>query len=243
MLRTPRPACGRSASGSAGLSPLSRGTAFLPLSRGEAGAMGRKAGGGRGTLRQALPALLVLLLASAAPAIGQQAEPFGTLEMIAGGLLTGADEPYTEFWDPGAGAAVRVETPFYLGRVFADVAVAPQPARAGRDVPDYLGQYVSAGWGAAVPLPFGARLTPSLRAGLYRMTFDDESLTSAVANESELAAGADLRLSVPVGGGWRLSASATVVRVLTREPIALRLVGVGVSRTLATPGWLREALR
>lgn len=182
--------------------------------------------------------LLVLLVIAPVAA----AQPFDSLEVGVSGLTTFGGAPYTDFWDPGPGVEVRAATPFYVGEVALGVAVSQQRARAGADVPGYLALYPYASWGYAVALPGGVRLTPGLRAGLYAMWFDVDDVSS-VRREAELAAGAEVRLSVPVGRGWRVNASGAALRLYTAERIELGVVHLGLSRAFATPRGLGDFLR
>ena len=187
--------------------------------------------------------LRLALLLSLAPVAA--AQPFQTLELGVSGLGTFGSAPYTDFWSPGPGLAASVETPFYLGSVAVGSAFAMHAARddADLDVPDYLAIYSYASWGTHLRLPGGLRLRPGLRAGLYAMRFDDDSVAASVSSESELGAGLDLALSLPLGRGWHATASGAVLRLYTAERIELGFVAVGISRTVDTPRWLREVLR
>ena len=183
--------------------------------------------------------LSLLLLA---PLAAAQPAPFETLTLSAGGVSTLAGAPYTDFWDPGLGVELRVATPFYLGRVAAGVVAAPHAEVEEGRVPDYLALYFFGAWSAEIPLPGGLRLAPGVQAGLFRMQFDADDAAS-VNNEAELAAGPEVWLSAPVARGWRVQAGVGAVRLFTAERIDLGFVRVGVSRTVRTPGWLRDFLR
>lgn len=179
--------------------------------------------------------VLILLLTSSATA-----QPFETLTVRVGGAATFGTAPYTDFWDPGPGVEGRVETPFYLGQFAVGALVAPHAATA--DVPDYLALYFFGTWSADIALPAGLRLSPGVQAGLFRMQFDTDDAV-AVRNESELAVGPEVWLSVPVAPSWRVHAGAGAVRLFTAERIDLRFVRFGVSRTFRTPGWMKDVLR
>ena len=170
------------------------------------------------------------------------AQPFETLEIGVSGLGTVSDAPYTEYWDPGAGVAASVETPFYLGSVALGGAFSVQSARPDTRVPDYLAFYSYASWGTHIPLPGGLRLRPGLRAGLFAMRFDVDDVAS-VRSESELGAGLDLGLSVPLGRGWHATASGAALRIYTAERIELGFLQFGISRVFATPAVLKEFLQ
>lgn len=190
-----------------------------------------------------MPMLLRLLaLSLLVPAAAAQPTLFETLTVSASGVSTLAGAPYTDFWDPGRGVELRVETPFYLGYVAAGVAAAPHAAVEEGAVPDYLSLYFFGAWSAELPLPGGLRLAPGVQVGLFRMEFDADDVAS-VNNEAELAVGPEVWLSAPVARGWRVRAGAGAVRLFTAERIDLGFVRVGVSRTVRTPGWLRDFLR
>lgn len=184
----------------------------------------------------AFAALLALPLVVPAAA----AQPFETLTVRVGGAATFGSAPYTDYWDPGPGVEGRIETPFYLGRFAAGALVAPHTATA--DVPDYLALYFFGTWSADLALPAGLRLSPGVHAGLFRMQFDTDDAV-AVRNESELAVGPELWLSVPVAPSWRVYAGAGAARIFTAERIDLRFLRLGVSRTFRTPDWMKDVLR
>ncbi len=186
--------------------------------------------------------LYLALLLSLAPIAAAQPSLFETLDVSVGGVGTFGDAPYTDFWDPGPGVEGRVETPFYLGRVAVGGMIAPHAAVEGVAVPDYLSLYFFGVWTIGVPLPGGLRLAPGVQVGLFEMQFDADDVAS-VNNEAELAAGPEVWLSASVGQAWRVRAGAGAVRIFTAERIDFRFVRVGVSRTLRTPGWLRDFLR
>ncbi len=181
---------------------------------------------------------LLLLCAPAA------AQPFETLEIGLSGAGTFAGAPFADFWDPGPGGEASVEMPFYLGQIRVGGMVSWHGAVAEFDeaVPDFIAFYTFAGWGVGTALPGGVRIAPGVRVGILNMRFDTDD-PAAVRSEAELTAGFDLRASVPVAAGWRLTAGGSVVRMFTAEQIDFRFVQVGVSRTFRTPDWLREFLR
>lgn len=185
---------------------------------------------------------LILLVALCAPLA--VAQPFETLTIGLGGVGTVGSAPYTDLWNPGPGVTASVETPFYLGHVAVGTMASVHATRAAVDetIPEYLAIYSYASWGTYLRLPLGARLRPGLRAGLYAMRFDVDDVV-AVRSESELGAGVDLALSVPLGRGWRAVASGAAVRVYTAERIEFGFVHVGLSRVFATPRWLKDFLR
>ncbi|MEM1041133.1 MAG: hypothetical protein AAGI91_00745 [Bacteroidota bacterium] len=173
------------------------------------------------------------------------AQPFETIEVGLSGVGTVADAPFTDFWDPGPGIEVWAATPFYLGDFRLGLAAAwhtASGAAADPAVPDFVSFYTSAGWSVGIGLPGGVQLAPGVRVGLFNMRFDTDD-PAAVRSEAELTAGFDLRASVPIASGWRLTAGGSAVRMFTAERIDLGFVQVGVSRAFRTPEWLREALR
>jgi len=185
---------------------------------------------------------LIGVLVCGPVAVGQAVAPFSSIEISVAGVATASAEPFSTYWRPQPGAALRVETPFYLGSVFGALQVAHVPARGTATVPDYRSIFVSGGWTASIPLPWDVRLQPALVAGLYGMQFDDPEVPSSVANESEMAAGLAMRVTAPIGSAWRLGAAITGVRVFTRHPIDLVFVEFGITYVLPTPDWLRGVL-
>lgn len=181
--------------------------------------------------------LAALLLGSVA-----QAQNFETVGVAFGGAMP-LSVSYDAVWDAGAGAAVRAETPFYGGAIQIAFHVFPNHGRA-EDLPDFLAVHGALGWGYTLRLPGGVHLTAGPEVGALHMRFDDdERFTLALQNETELTAGLFTHLDVPLVGAIRAYAGAEALRLFTAEPITLGFIHAGLRTDVATPGWLRRALR
>ena len=189
------------------------------------------------------------MLALAPPAAQAQAAgrpaAFETLALTATGLLDlgrGLDDSgYHQSWTPGPGAALRISTPFYLGRAHAGLQVS---VHDGADpLPDYFAMLGYAGLGTSLALPLGIEVEPALLTGILSMDFfQDEDVTLAVRRESELVLGLSLDASAPLSRRLRVVAGAQALQVYTNPRFRLASVTAGLRWTVDTPPWLRRLL-
>ena len=144
------------------------------------------------------------------------------------------------FWQPGYGAVVGFDTPFYWGRLDVGGAL-HHYGNKSRQVPSFDALLLYAGWGRAVhPLPWLSGFG-SMRLGNYLMRFDDD--TPGLRRENELTASLHGRLSLRVHGPWSLFAAGTYQKTFTARRIHLWYLSAGLHRTLQTPTWLKELLQ
>ncbi|MDX1530856.1 MAG: hypothetical protein R3362_04960 [Rhodothermales bacterium] len=188
--------------------------------------------------------LLVLLLLTA-PAARAQPGPFEVLDVTLAGFVSDPESSLANRWDVLPGALLRIEAPFYAGRVFvAGSAARYVAADAARSVPGYWAFHAFGGWAYAFRLPAGAELTPALHVGVFNWRFDlDDRYGDYNQAENELASGLDLRLSVPLRERWRLSLGVWTTRVLTSTRLDYRFAHAGLSWRFDTPRWIREGLQ
>lgn len=189
-------------------------------------------------------AFLALTLTACPPASaqGEAARTPETLDLTLGAALP-VGEAYDGLWTAGPGAAARLAIPFYSGTAHLGLhAFLNEGSRP--DLPSFLAVHAQGGWGYPLRLPGGVRLTGGALVGALRMRFDDEDrFGGALQNETELTAGAFVRLDVPVAGPVRAFVAGEAVRVYTFERIDLRFVQAGVSVAVDSPAWLRRVLR
>lgn len=172
-----------------------------------------------------------------APAYAQRPEPpFSRLNLSASFVADVSRDRLTDFWNPRSGGQLAIESPFYLGLLQGGAHLSRFDAKA--DAPDFTALYLFLGWGMEARLPLGLTGYAGISAGAFRMRFPREDN----ANEVEMGVGLGARLRRPIGGGWALSASAGLRRILTAEPLDQRVVTVGLVRTLRSPGWVRDFL-
>ena len=187
--------------------------------------------------------LLVLLAGSVftGPAAAQQAKtPFQTLTLHAGATLNVNRETLHQYWQPGAGVALSLQTPFYLGVLelssgFHHYGAAQENLDAFNAVP------LALGWGPRIMLTPRLHLSLLGRVGNYLMFF--KHLPPSRSQESELMLGVRAQLSYRVAGPWSLTFTGSYHRVFTHVRIDLWYVTLGVSRQLRTPGWLKTFLK
>lgn len=188
-------------------------------------------------------ALLLLLTAAGTTSVRAQPADFATLDAQLG-LTAQLAEPYGGRWTTGPGPVGRVATPFYGGRLHAGLRAYPNADAQADTLPDFLALHAEVGWGPALALPAGARLTGGAHLGAVAFRFDEtEPYSGALTNELELAAGLFVRLDAPLGGPVRAWAGADGLHVFTAAPEQLLFVEGGLSVTVASPGWLRRFLR
>lgn len=144
-----------------------------------------------------------------------------------------------QYWEPGYGGDVSVATPFYAGVAEAGGSLHRYGAQA--EVPRFDALLVFAGWGAALTPVRPLSLYAGIRVGNYRMMFDHDTY-AGVRNESEVTLGVHTRADLRLGNGWTAYASGSFLQTYTYIRLRSVYVGAGISRTVRTPGWLRDLL-
>lgn len=184
-------------------------------------------------------AAVALLCLHALPCQAQSREPFDTLGVT---LRVSANVNHTrfhDFWDPGAGFELGFDTPFYLGSVEVGVHYNAFAARS-RDQPDFASIFPFLGWGIDSPISTRIRWTNGLRIGSFVMYFDTGEGNQ---EELELALALTSRLRFRLSPGWSLEIGARYREVFTHERLRYVFLAAGLTRSMASPGWLREFLR
>lgn len=147
---------------------------------------------------------------------------------------------FHEFYDPGLGITASVRTPFYLGTIGLGLHVFSSSGRRP-GISDFVSQYIHLAWGHSIGLPGNLGWQVGVRAGLMRMVFDSAGAASTFEGEVAFEAGTAIRYS-PIPR-WAIILSGRFRKVFTHERINLSFVGVGLSRTFATPRWLKALLQ
>ena len=147
---------------------------------------------------------------------------------------------FHELYDPGLGITASVRTPFYLGTIGVGLHVFSSSGRRPEN-PDFVSQYIHLAWGYSIGLPGNLCWQAGVRAGLMRMAFDISDPGLRFESEVAFEAGTAIRYS-PIPR-WAIILSGRFRKVFTHERINLSFVGVGLSRTFATPRWLKALLQ
>jgi hypothetical protein len=187
--------------------------------------------------------LLAACLPTTPPACAQGTEAFDWVEIRMAGAQNVNRNFLHEFWTPDPGGEFSVATPFYFG--YAEFGGAYHRYRMDHaDVPDFDAVLVYAGWGLDLEVARRLRLEAGLRAGNYRMSFDDKDIPFAgVRHESELALLVNARVALrPVGPVW-LYVGGSYMKVFTFLRLNLWYASAGLSMRLHSPDWLKDFLR
>lgn len=183
-------------------------------------------------------AILAFLAPQAQPCRAQGSEPFDT---VSASLRVSANVNHTlfhDFWDPGAGVELGFDTPFYLGSVEAGLHYNGFAADSP-DQPDFDSLFPFFGWGIEAPIGTRLRWYNGLRIGSFLMFFDAVDVND---NEQELALGLNSRARVSLSAGWSIELGARYREIFTHRRLRYVFLAAGLTRSMASPGWLREFL-
>jgi hypothetical protein len=183
---------------------------------------------------------VIIACGAAASRAEDSAEPFSRFTLELSALGSGADETFDDFWEPGAGGELAALASIPHGSIELAVHAFANDPRSG-ELPEVDMLMTWLGAGADLPLPGRLTLRGGVRAGVAWM-FYDATPTTSEQDENELAFGGRASLEFPVSGAWAIHVDARAARILTHEPIDIVSWGGGISRTFATPEWLRRFL-
>ena len=183
---------------------------------------------------------VLLLLGAATQARAQ--EPFSTVEIHARATQNVRRSLLHQYWNPGRGVALSMDTPFYWG--FLEFGGTVHRYSALRDAPGFGALWLYGGWGLEKTWWGFIRVRSSARLGNYRMSFDDaESHFAGTRTESDLALSAGVGLALALAGPVSVQARASHLRVHTSPQLRLWYVSLGVSVRLETGEDLLAFLR
>ena len=174
--------------------------------------------------------------------VNAQKKPFSELEFRSIAVMNlDNGEDFHQYWKPGTGVGFSVKTPFYAGNAELGLHYHAYDSY-NLGVPPMVGFQAFVGWG--YPLTLGPiSFEPGIRAGNYRMIFDDASTAfRSESDESEfsgtLLLGAELRATQ-----WLLlNLEASPTAVMTYNRLYLYYIGAGVSVRIKTGARLQEVL-
>jgi hypothetical protein len=143
------------------------------------------------------------------------------------------------YWDPGYGAELLAEFPFYTGVVQAGFSIRDYKGLKN-EYPSFTGTFLYICMGGEIKLPLKFELFGGIKAGYFLMTFDDDTLTSYQKFESELMAGANFRLSYPVTDNIYLSVSSDIAVLMTHDRLKFYTISAGAAYKFNSPKWIRD---
>jgi hypothetical protein len=186
---------------------------------------------------------LVLLSAAIAatskPAMAQEAAgAFDTLSVQIRLLASVNRSTFQRYWDPGPAVEVNLQTPFYLGAIEAGVQYASFSANSPEQ-PDFKALNPYIGWGLVWQIKGLASWYNGARAGSFLMRFED-----SIGNrtEQELSLALNSLVALALDKTWAVELTARYRVVFTHERLYLFHIGIGLSRSFASPRWLEEFL-
>ncbi len=168
--------------------------------------------------------------------------PFDSLRVAVNYINNFNRNIHHDFWKPEAGLETGLATDFYSGILEIGGTWVKYSARQ-KPRPDYQSLYLFVGWGLEKKVMTKLRGNLSLRVGDHLMIFDDDFVEPEGRVESELAVELAGGVSLYLSRQTALEISGRYRRVYTRHRLELAFFGLGISRSLAAPGWLKGILR
>lgn len=188
-------------------------------------------------------ALVLLLLAPAAgsEAVAQSGGAFSSVSFNGGRQWDWRESSLYPRWVAEPRLEAFISAPFHFGRVEIG-AMQHNYEPQSEEVPRFDATLVYAAWNVGVRFPEVMRWSVGPRVGAYVMEFDVEGFRGE-QTESELAIGAQARLTVDVTRffGWYIGIS--YLETLTRVPVKNYHFSLGANITIQSPEWLVGVLR
>lgn len=184
-----------------------------------------------------LPTLAFLLL-QVQPCRAQGNEPFDTVGVSLRVSANVNRSLFHDYWDPGAGFELGFDTPFYLGSVEAGIHYNGFAADAPEQ-PDFESLFPFFGWGIEASIGTRLHWYNGLRIGSFLMFFEAVDVND---NEQELALGLNSRVRFSLSARWSVEVGARYREIFTYRRLRYVFLAGGLTRSMASPGWLREFL-
>jgi hypothetical protein len=147
----------------------------------------------------------------------------------------------TRYWDTHKGFEGVVQMPFYLGDIQGGARYLSFKEKAP-NFHDFSSYFFFLGWGKEFKLPLNCSVYAGLKFGGFHMSIHDDSLTSELSHETELAGGISSYLSIGLINSLSLTFGADYTKVYIYKKIELFLLSAGLSYTFQSPVWLKEIL-
>lgn len=148
-----------------------------------------------------------------------------------------------ENWDTESGIHGFIRLPLFTGNIQAGMQYIPFE-RKQIEKPDFKSMTFYGQYDREFDLPFELSWSLGGRLSIFIMRFSGGAadVSGGMKEEQEFGLGAVSGLRYPLPGGWQTHIEISFTRIYTARPIDMTVAGVGVSRTIDTPGWLREFL-
>jgi hypothetical protein len=168
-------------------------------------------------------------------------QPFETIDVALALLTDRNDALLQRYWDPGLGVEGTVRMPFYAGAVELGLQQFHHDPRRW-DVPGFRARFLFFGWGIGGPVTGRLRWDGGIRAGIYDMRFDGDTIPDFRRSENELGTALRAALDYLLGRRWRAGIAGAYQVVFTSDHLEQLLLSVSVARQFRTPPWLRRVL-
>ena len=182
-------------------------------------------------------------LVQSADSIGRSASrAYSTITIRGGALANVNEERLHEYWKPGSGMFIEIETPAPVGALSIGATFLPFNGLA-TEQPDFRSQLFELRWSLRRTIATRLSLRGSAAVGSFHMQFDDGArAVSGLTREAELVAGAAGSADVQLASWLGVVAELGYHRIFTRYPIGLVTARAGARATAATPRWLQRVL-
>ena len=183
-----------------------------------------------------------------------QTEAYDRLSVDVGGATSIFENSFTNNWEESPSLHLGLRVPYRLGNLEAGVRYTNYSS-ANSDYSDasFTSFFVYVGWEYALNLSDRLSIAPGLRFGNSFLTFQNPATYPAEGpfaeyvfdpHESEFAYELFARLQYKLGDSpWSLHSSFSYNKTLTYHPMPFGLVSLGISRSFATPSWLKDFLQ
>ncbi len=183
---------------------------------------------------------LLLLALPGSNLLGASNEyPFDTIEIGLKYVVNTNRNVLHDYWAAGRGVNAFIETPFYFGSVQVGVQAFPFYAR-DEGISDFQDIYVYLNWGLSWAPVYKLEWFNYIGVGSHIMVFEREVDYERYESELGLCLGASM--SYPVRQNLAVHLAGSYNLIFTHKRIKLLFLSVGISHSLATPGWLKGFL-
>ncbi|WP_372635488.1 hypothetical protein [Fodinibius sp.] len=198
--------------------------------------------------------LLVLFLFLVARAGYTQEGSYERFTVDANSALSVLHNAFTDNWESPPSLHLGTRVTYHAGNLEAGLRYTDyNVTNPDYGEADFSSYFIYIGWEYPFTLYRGLTLAPGLRFGNNFMSFDNPKVyppTSGWAaypfdpHESEFAYELIARLEYSPGTSpWRIHSGFAFNRTLTYHPLSVGLISFGISRSFATPSWLKNFLK
>lgn len=158
---------------------------------------------------------------------------------------------FHDYWQPNPAIQLDLETPFYAGYFFVGGRYASFSSVQNSGLPGFRNIQANVGWGWRFPLTSRIHLVPKSAAIFSMMRFTHvssehqlraEKSFGSTSPESEIGFMLGASIGYKLNENWMLEAHWNRSIIYTNHKMKLNFAGIGISRKLITPQWLREIL-